>query len=436
MAAGDGSRLNSSTPKVFHKIGGLSLLGHVVNSAKKINPREIIAVVKPSYKNLEQELGDDVKIARQETPLGTGDAVKCGLNIAAADDLGWVYILYGDIPLVSPETLRKLSAVEKCPKTGVVVLAMEAENSSELGKLEFGNGAGTIKSIREEKGVSSEFDGTAQLCNAGLLVKKNLLRQFVNEMQSSAVTGEFYVTDVVRMAHEAGHVCRYHQGSAEELAGANTRAELALLEKYFQNKMREKCLSNGVTLIAPETVFFSHDTIVEKDVLIHPYVVFLENVRLKSGAEIGPFCVLEGSEVRGAKIGPFARLRAGSKIGDGVKIGNFVEVKNSAIAENAKINHLSYVGDSEVGKNSNVGAGTITCNYDGVSKHRTVIGENVFVGSNAALVAPVRVCDGATIGAGSVITEDVENGALAVARGTQRNIKNWTRTSRNSKGKR
>jgi bifunctional UDP-N-acetylglucosamine pyrophosphorylase/glucosamine-1-phosphate N-acetyltransferase len=254
-------------------------------------------------------------------------------------------------------------------------------------------------------------------------------------MRPSAVTGEFYITGIVRMAHEAGYLCRYHQGNTEELAGANTRAELALLERYFQNKMREKCLNSGVTLVAPETVFFSHDTVVEKDVLIHPYVVFLENVHLKSGAEVGPFCVVERSKVACAKIGPFARLRSGNEIENGAKVGNFVEIKNSVVAENVKINHLSYVGDSEIGKNSNIGAGTITCNYDGINKHKTFVGENVFVGSNTALVAPVRVCDNATVGAGSVITKDVEDGDLAIARGIQRNIKNWSRGSQNSKGR-
>jgi bifunctional UDP-N-acetylglucosamine pyrophosphorylase/glucosamine-1-phosphate N-acetyltransferase len=435
MAAGDGSRLKSSIPKVFNKIGGLSLLGHVINSAKKINPREIIAVLKPSHKDFWLELDDDVKIACQGTPLGTGDAVRCGLNAAAADDLGWVYILYGDIPLVSSETLLKLSETEKCPRTGVIVLALNSEDSSELGRLELGDEPGTLKSIIERKDASSKCHEMTRLYNAGLLVKKTLLRQFMNEMQPSSVTGEFYITGIVRMAHEAGYLCRYHQGNAEELAGANTLAELALLEGYFQKKMREKCLSNGARLIAPETVFFSHDTIVEKDVLIHQYVIFLENVRLKSGAEIGPFCVVEGSEVGSAKIGPFTRLRPGNEIGDGAKVGNFVEIKNSVIAENVKINHLSYVGDSEIGKNSNVGAGTITCNYDGINKHKTFVGENVFIGSNTALVAPVKVCANATVGAGSVITEDVEDGALAIARGTQRNIKNWPRNSRNSKDK-
>jgi bifunctional UDP-N-acetylglucosamine pyrophosphorylase/glucosamine-1-phosphate N-acetyltransferase len=435
MAAGDGARLNSSTPKVFHKIGGLSLLGHVISNAKKINPMEIIVVVKPSHENLVAQFGTDIKIATQAIPLGTGDTVRCGLSAAVADDLGWVYILYGDIPLVSSETLEQLSKIsEECDKTGVVVLAMDADNSQKLGKLEFDEKSGALNGIVEERD-SSESDITTSLCNTGLLVKKSLLRQFVNEMKPSKTTGELYITGVVKMARESGYLCRYHRGDAKELSGVNTREELALLEKYFQDKMRQQCLGNGATLVAPETVFFSHDTVVEKDVLIHPYVVFLKNVHIKTGAEIGPFCVVEGSHVHSAKVGPFARLRPESKIEDGARVGNFVEIKNSIVAENAKINHLSYVGDSDIGKNSNIGAGTITCNYDGRDKHKTFVGENVFIGSNAALVAPVKICDNATVGAGSVITRDVEKEALAIARGIQRNIKKWPKNPRNPKGK-
>jgi bifunctional UDP-N-acetylglucosamine pyrophosphorylase/glucosamine-1-phosphate N-acetyltransferase len=301
---------------------------------------------------------------------------------------------------------------------------MDSSETNGLGKLEPAEGEGTIKSVIEAKDASN-FEKVIPLCNAGLLIRRDILERFLKEIKPSAATGEFYITEIVRLAHEAGCVCRYYEGDKKELCGANTRAELALLEKYFQEREREKHLNNGVTLVAPETVFFSYDTEIESDVTIYPYVVFLENVSIKSGAQIGSFCVAEGATMGSAQIGPFSRLRAGADIRDKAKIGNFVEVKSSVVSEGAKVNHLSYVGDSSIGKNTNIGAGTITCNYDGYKKHKTTIGENVLIGSNTALIAPVTIGDYATIAAGSVVVKNVENGALAVARERQKNIENW-----------
>ncbi|MDR2158224.1 MAG: bifunctional UDP-N-acetylglucosamine diphosphorylase/glucosamine-1-phosphate N-acetyltransferase GlmU, partial [Holosporaceae bacterium] len=393
LAAGVGSRLKSRVPKVFHRVGGLSLLDHVIKAAKGINPSEIAVVLNPQYKNVELEFSAYVKKAYQEVPKGTADAVACGLSALEDDENGWTYVLYGDIPLVSSETLLGLSEVaRKCEKTAVVVLAMDAGDAKDLGKLEPAEEEGAIKSVIEAKDASG-FDKVVPLCNAGLLVKKNLLKRFIKKIKPSASTGEFYITEIVRLACEAGYVCRYYEGDKNELLGVNTQSELALIEKKFQERERKKHLENGVTLISPETVFFSHDTSIESDVTVYPYVVFLKNVRLKSGAQIGPFCVVEGATVSDARVGPFARLRTGANIKDGAKIGNFVEIKNSEISEGAKVNHLSYIGDANIGKNTNIGAGTITCNYDGFQKHKTFVGENVFVGSNVALVAPVQIHD-------------------------------------------
>ncbi len=425
LAAGDGSRLKSSLPKVFHKIGGLSLLDHVINSAKKINPAEIIAVLKPKFADYPLEFNADIKKAYQEKPIGSADAVKCAMQVMDENDDGYVYVLYADIPLVSPETLQKLSDVAKNGNAGVVVLAMDARGTQGLGKLQCAGSTNSdeIKGIVEAKDALAT-DNTIPLCNAGLLIKKSLLRQFINKIEPSAVTGEVYITKIVEMAYAAGYKCRYFEGKKEELAGANTRAELAQLEMYFQNRERKKHLDNGVTLTAPETVFFSYDTVLEQDVTVLPYVVFLKNVHVKTGAIVGPFCVLEGSTVNNAQIGPFSRLRTGSEICDGAKVGNFVEIKNSTISEGAKVNHLTYIGDSEVGKSTNIGAGTITCNYDGFKKYKTKIGENVFIGSNTALVAPVEIEDNAMVGAGSVITKSVKSGDLAIARGVQKTLEN------------
>ncbi len=425
LAAGYGSRLKSSLPKVFHKIGGLSLLDHVIKTASDISADEIVTVLNPRYEDFQSEINGNIIKAFQPVPNGSADTVKFAMKKLSSTDSGWVYILYGDIPLISPDSLKAMyeTAISN-PNTAVVVLAFDAEKDQNLGKLERAEKEGTIKGIVEAKDLTVK-DQVVPLCNAGLLIRRNILNDLLYKIQPSKVTNEFYITEIVRLAYQIGFDCRYCEGSKEELSGANTRDELAILERYFQNQMRKKIMDKGVTLIAPETVFFSYDTEIENDVMIHPYVVFGKNVKIKSGAEVGPFCVVEGTEIRSAQVGPFSRLRPGSEIHDRSKIGNFVEIKNSVIAEKTKVNHLSYIGDSDLGKNTNVGAGTITCNYDGFEKYRTEIGEDVFIGSNSALVAPVRIANGAIIGAGSVITKDVDSDSLAIARGFQRNIKNW-----------
>lgn len=425
LAAGCGSRLKSSLPKIFHRIGGLSLLDHVIMTASEISPEKIVAVLNPKYESFCSEVNEDVIKAFQPVPRGSADTVKCAMDRLFPSDSGWVYVLYGDIPLISAKSLNAMYDVAVSNEdTAVVVLAFDAGKDQNLGKLEIGEKYGTIKRIIEAKDLI-ESDKVVPLCNAGLLVRRDVLNDLLYKIEASETTGEFYITEIVRLAYQSGFDCRYYVSSKEELSGANTRAELATLERYFQDSMRQKILDSGVTLIAPETVFFSYDTEIEKDVTVHPYVVFGKNVKIKSGAEIGPFCVVEGAEVKSAQVGPFARLRSGSEIRDGAKIGNFVEIKNSVVHEKTKVNHLSYIGDSNLGKSTNIGAGTITCNYDGFKKYRTEVGEGVFIGSNSALVAPVKIEDGAVIGAGSVITRDVEPSSLAIARGFQKNIKDW-----------
>ncbi|MCR4624135.1 MAG: bifunctional UDP-N-acetylglucosamine diphosphorylase/glucosamine-1-phosphate N-acetyltransferase GlmU [Alphaproteobacteria bacterium] len=425
LAAGCGSRLKSSLPKVFHKIGGLSLLDHVVRAASEISPKKIVTVLNPKYENFISVINENIVKAFQPVPKGSADTVKCAMDKLSSSDSGWVYVLYGDIPLITAKSLDAMYDVAVSNEnTAVVVLAFDAGKDQNLGKLEIGEKYGTIKRIVEAKDLI-ESDKVVPLCNAGLLVRRDVLNNLLYKIDPSGATGEFYITEIVRLAYQSGFDCRYYVSSKEELSGANTRAELATLERYFQDRMRRKILDNGVTLVAPETVFFSYDTEIEKDVSVHPYVVFGKNVKIKSGTEIGPFCVVEGAEVKSAQVGPFARLRPGSEIHDGAKIGNFVEIKNSVVHEKTKVNHLSYIGDSDLGKGTNIGAGTITCNYDGFKKYRTVIGEKVFIGSNSALVAPVKIENGAIVGAGSVITKNVSENSLAVARGLQKNVRNW-----------
>jgi bifunctional UDP-N-acetylglucosamine pyrophosphorylase/glucosamine-1-phosphate N-acetyltransferase len=422
LAAGNGSRMKSSISKVFHKVGGLSLLDHVIKSAKNTNPDKIVAVLKSTYPLDRLQYGSCISPAYQKKPDGTGDAVNCALDQIDCNNDGWVYILYADIPLVSSDTLTKLSETAcNCAETGAVILAMELDNSKDLGKLE-ANDDGTIKRIVEAKDISNEGHFLA-LCNAGLFIRKKLLKKLIREIKPSNATGEIYITEIIRLIHENGFKCRYYKGNSDELLGINTMEELSILEKKFQENARKMHMANGVTLVAPETVFFFHDTEIESDVTVHPYVVFLGGVSIKSGAEILPFCTLEGAKIEKSKIGPFARIRAGTEVKENAKIGNFVEIKNSFISSNAKINHLSYIGDSHIGDGTNVGAGTITCNYDGFEKHKTNIGRNVFIGSNSSIVAPVEINDDAMIGAGSVITKNVEKESLAIARSLQENIK-------------
>ena len=427
LAAGDGSRLKSSTPKVFHKVGGLSLLDHVIRAVKSAGVDDISVVIKPQYLDFPLEFENDVKKAFQGIPRGTGDAAKCGLSALKNLNEGLCYILYADIPLVSPITLLNMAEIfANFEKIGIVVLAMDQSGTKNLGKLVAGDEKGTVKAIIEAKDAEISGEKTLPLCNAGLLVKKSLLVQMLEKIRPSPISGECYLTEIVKLAHEVGYECRYHEASAQELSGVNTREELAQLERNFQNLMRKKIMDSGVTLVAPETVFFSYDTEIERDATVYPYVYFSKNVHISSGAKVGPFCVVEGASVKKATVGPFARLRSGAVIDDDAKIGNFVEIKNSEIHQGAKVNHLTYIGDAEIGKCTNIGAGTITCNYDGFKKYRTKVGENSFIGSNTAIVAPVEIADNTTIGAGSVVTKNVAAGELAIAREKQKNIPEWT----------
>lgn len=448
LAAGNGSRLKSSTPKILQKVGGLPLLDHVIKAAKDIpqnnglERHEIVVVTKPGFLMDQLRYSDGVLQAFQNSQKGTADAVQCGLEILKNrlqndSKESWILILYGDVPLVSPKTLASLFQVANtCDKTAAVILAMNSNGAENLGNIEESED-GTVKSIIEARDATANSSGVSNrkllsLCNCGILFRKSVLDRFLSFIQPSPVTNEIYITELIRIAYENGYKCRYFEADSQELSGANTFAELAILERNFQDIMRKKFMKNGVKLVAPETVFFSHDTEIEPDVVINPYVIFGEGVKLKRGAVIGPFCVLEGSNISAATVGPFARIRPGSEIRNSAKIGNFVEIKKSLISEHTKVNHLSYIGDSTVGAGTNIGAGTITCNYDGQHKHQTCIGSEVFVGSNTALVAPVEIGNGAIIGAGSVITDNIPSQSLAIARSRQVNMDNWKKRKKSS----
>jgi bifunctional UDP-N-acetylglucosamine pyrophosphorylase/glucosamine-1-phosphate N-acetyltransferase len=425
LAAGEGTRMKSSLSKVMHKVAGLPMLGHVLKAAEAVGAERTAVVVGPDASDVrdlvaKQDGGAEVFI--QAERQGTAHAVlaaRAALERPADD----VLILYGDTPLLSPDTLARM---RRSLRNGaaVVVLGFTAGDPSGYGRLIIENG--TLRAIREEKDASAA-ERRIKLCNGGVMAfRGDVLLPILDRIGADNAKGEYYLTDAVEIANADGAMVVAVEADEDEVIGVNTRVGLATVEQLWQQRRRETAMLEGTSLVAPETVFFAYDTIVGRDVVIEPNVVFGPGVALDDGATIHSFCHFEGARIaRGASVGPFARLRPGAAIGAGAKIGNFCEVKNADIGEGAKVNHLSYIGDASVGAASNIGAGTITCNYDGRAKYRTEIGASTFVGSNSALVAPVTIGDNAYIASGSVITEDVEEGALAVARGRQVNKPGW-----------
>jgi len=419
LAAGAGTRMRSAQPKVLHKVAGLSLLGHALQSAASVSPERVIVVTGHGAEAVGQEatsLLPSAHVAHQAEQLGTAHAVDQAR--AAMDRFsGKAVVLYGDTPFVQPETLR---AMLDSP-ADVTVLGFHAANPGRYGRLVLDE-TGGFQKIVEAKDASEE-ELAITLCNSGVLcAQSDLLFSLIAQVSNANKAGEYYLTDVVELARKAGKTCAVVTCDEAETLGVNSRADLAAAEAAFQARKRDEVMAGGATLPAPQTVFFAHDTRVGQDVIIEPNVVFGPRVTLDDGAHVRAFSHLEGAHVAGgATVGPYARLRPGTELGPDVRIGNFVEIKNAQIAHGAKVNHLAYVGDAEVGKAANLGAGTITCNYDGVMKHRTIIGDRAFVGSNSSLVAPLTIGAEAVIGSGSVITKDVPEAALALGRGTQDN---------------
>ena len=435
LAAGKGTRMKSNLPKVLHRVAGRSLLGHVLHAARELAPREAVVVVGPDMEAVSDEARRVFPNARQAVQadrLGTGHAVS--MARPALDGFsGTVLVLYGDVPLISAESLRQLAGLAG---KGMAVLGFEAANPHGYGRL-LQDGSGHVVAIREELDASPA-ERAVRLCNSGIIaIDSALLWTLLPRLGNQNAKGEYYLTDLVELSVEAGAVCRLATCSEAEVAGVNDRVQLAGIETTLQQAYRRRHMLNGATLVAPETVFFSADTVIGQDVIIEPNVVFGTSVVIGDGVEILAFSHIEGAHVaRGARIGPYARLRPGAEIGEDAHIGNFVEVKKSVIGKGAKANHLSYIGDARVGAKTNIGAGTITCNYDGYEKHLTDIGENVFVGSNTALVAPVAVGDGASIAAGSVITRNVPADALAMTRAELDMREGWAKRYREMKAAR
>lgn len=434
LAAGQGTRMKSELPKVLHKVGGRAMLDWSIDLAKRAGCSRIIVVVSAGSQQLQQHvtnvLGEDAFVI-QDPPLGTGHAVRAAED-ALKDFAGDLIILYGDCPLI-PETAVSALFDELSGKADLGVLGFEAEEPGAYGRL-IKNANGNLEGIVEAKEASPE-QLAINLCNSGVMAGAcDLVFDLLSKVTNDNAKGEYYLTDIVGLAHAAGSLCRAVTCDEDDVLGVNSRVELAAAEAIFQAKTRNAFMKAGVTLTAPETVFFSYDTEIGADVTVEPNVVFATGVQVQSKARIRAFSHLEGAQVRsGAEIGPYARLRPGADIGENARIGNFVEVKNTAVGEGAKANHLAYLGDGAIGPGANIGAGTIFCNYDGFLKYRTSIGAGAFIGSNSALVAPVSIGQGAIIGSGSVITNDVSPDALALGRGQQVEKPGWAKSFREKK---
>jgi bifunctional UDP-N-acetylglucosamine pyrophosphorylase/glucosamine-1-phosphate N-acetyltransferase len=428
LAAGQGTRMRSDTHKVLHPIASRPLLLHLLDRVDALGAEKRVVVVGKGREQVEAAIaGRDVAIALQAEQKGTGHAVQQAQAALEGYD-GPVLILYGDTPFVEAETLRRMiDRLDGDGGPGVVVLASCPPDPLKYGRIILGEGDRIAKMVEYKD--ATEEERAVRLCNSGMMaVRSRDLFRWLSQVGNDNAAGEYYLPDVVNIAAAEGREAVVIEGDPYETAGVNSRAELAHLELEWQRRRREQVLHEGATLIDPESVWFAYDTKLGRDVTVEPHVVFGPGVQVADGATIKAFSHIDGAVI-GAKanIGPFARIRPGTKLADGTKVGNFVELKKAEIGEGAKVNHLSYVGDATVGARANIGAGTITCNYDGFGKHRTVIGAGAFIGSNTALVAPVSIGDGAVVGAGSVITEDVEPDSLAVERSEQKGIAGWAK---------
>ena len=416
LAAGLGTRMRSRLPKALHPIAGRPMLRHLLATCEQVFER-IVVVVGPDMAALARAAAPHATVVQAER-LGTGHAALQAQSVLG-EFPGDAAVLYADNPLITPETIRALLARRRAGGAALALLAMRPADPGRYGRV-VEDGAGGIARV-VEWADASEAERAIGLCNAGVVSAPAAdLFRWLREVRNDNAKGEYYLGDIVALARAEGGRVVAETAAEAELAGANSRAELAALEAGVQGRLRAAAMAGGATLVAPETVFLAWDTVLGQDVTIGPNVVFGPGVTVEDDVEIRAFSHLEGCTVRrGAIIGPFARLRPGADIGNGALVGNFVEIKATRLGAGAKANHLSYLGDATVGAGANIGAGTITCNYDGVAKHRTTIGAGAFIGSDTALVAPVTVGARALVAAGSVITEDVPDDALAIARGRQ-----------------
>lgn len=418
LAAGKGTRMNSDLPKVLHPIANAPMLVHAMQAGTALSPSRTVVVAGHGFDTVQtaaKEFDEDVIVVEQKEQNGTAHAVDVCRD-ALQDFDGDVIVLFGDTPFVTAETLEKMVAAKA--QNAVVVLGFEAVDPGKYGRLIM---SGDQLDQIIEYADASDKERAVTLCNSGvMLADRTTLFSLISEISPQNTQGEYYLTDVVGLARKRGLGVTAVSCDESETLGINSRVHLAEAEAVFQTKARKDLMEMGVTLQQPDTVMLSFDTVIGRDTIIEPNVYFGPGVTVESGTHIRAFSHLEGCHVsRGAIIGPYARLRPGAELSENVHVGNFVEIKNADVGEGTKVNHLSYIGDATLGKGTNIGAGTITCNYDGVMKHHTTIGDNVFIGSNTMLIAPVTVGNEAMTGSGSVITKNIPEAALAVARAEQ-----------------
>ncbi len=445
LAAGKGTRMRSDLPKVLHPVGGKALVQHVVDTARKVGGEQILIIVGHGAEKVQEKMAaPDVKFVLQAQQLGTGHAVQQALPQLRGD--ATVLILYGDVPLTRAETLQKLIAGVNAQQMGL--LTVDLPEPTGYGRI-VRDEKNAVVAIVEHKDANEEQKKICEINTGIMAVKAAHLQKWLPQLKNNNAQGEYYLTDIIAMAKADGVAIHVEQPDAvEEVEGINNRQQQAALERFYQKQKANELMVAGVTLLDPSRLDIRGNLTAGRDVVIDVNCVFEGEVVLGDGVVIEPNCVIINSKIGNnshikafshieesvmadhCDIGPYARLRPGTELADEVKIGNFVETKKAVIAKGSKVNHLSYVGDAKVGSKVNVGAGTITCNYDGVNKFKTEIGDNAFIGSNSALVAPVRIGAGATVGAGSVITKDVENSELAIARGKQRNVQGWQRPTK------
>ena len=427
LAAGKGSRMNSTLPKPFHEVAGRPIINHILDNLNSAGFKETIIVINKEHSSFFRDLkskGMSINIAFQEHQLGTGDAVKSGLADYDLSGVDNVLVVFGDTPMLSNETFEKL--ISSNIQNNLTVLGFTTSDPGRYGRL-ITKDQSLLKIV--EALDANDDQKKITLCNGGvMIVKAKNLKKNLSLLTDNNAKKELILSDLVEITNNIGGKSSYLDCNYEETLGVDTKKGLSKAEKIFQNKLRDTFLDNGTTMLDPDTVFFSWDTSVGKDVAIGANVVFGKNVVIEDNVKIHSFCSIESSIIReGASIGPFGRLRNNAEIGQDSKIGNFVEVKNSSLKKGVKASHLSYIGDAEIDDDTNIGAGTITCNYDGVDKHKTLIGKRAFIGSNSSLIAPIKIGDDANVAAGSSISKDVESGFLAITRSPIKFISNWSK---------
>ena len=424
LAAGESKRILSSKPKILHTIGGKTILQHVLDNIEKVvSKKNINIVINPKLNQLKNEY-KKINFSFQKKPLGTAHAVLSSKKFYSKSNQD-ILIIFADNPFIDKKIVENMIDLKKKKNSDIVLLAVNTNKKNEYGKIIL-NDEDKVKKIVEFKDATID-QKKISLCNSGiLLLKSGVLKKLITKIKSKNKKKEYYLTDIVDLANKVNFKINYVKSDFLKTLGVNTKQELAVAEEYFQNVLRTKFISAGIKLLDPKSVFFNYDTKIGKDVIIEPNVFFGPNVIIKNNVHIKAFSHIEGAKILdNAIIGPFARLRPGTVIGPSSHVGNFVEIKKTHIEKNSKINHLSYLGDTNIGKNVNIGAGVITCNYDGIKKNKTTIADNVFVGSNVSLVAPIKLSKNSIVGAGSVITQSVKKNALALERNEQKIFPNY-----------